>query len=119
MRAPKNVTFRGDERRSYKNHNLLSPYPMHLTRIFPVSRTVTAVATLVVGLSAGPSLATKPRPLMRPGTAWPVSVTLVAGPEPRLLRWRGRNRPLDPPDFVHHGYRAELPKEMDDVVESR
>ena len=91
MRAFKNVTFRGVRGRGIRiiRHPL-----MPLTMIFPMSQTVTPVATLVAGLTAGPSPASKPCPLEVPGTAWPVCAALVVGLEPRLPGWRGRDRPL-------------------------
>ena len=57
-----------------------------------MGRTVNPVATLVAGLAAGQSPVTKPRPLEGTGTGWPAGAALVAGPEPRLHEWRGRDR---------------------------
>jgi len=127
MCAPKNVTFRGVRRRSYDNYSSSSDASDE--DLFSEANGV-PVATFVAGLAAGPSPATKPRPLERPATGWPAGVALVAGSEPRLFRWRDREAgsgpalrrgdpPLNPPDFDHHGDWADLPGEIDDVVESR
>ena len=90
MRVPKNVTFRGVRRRSYENCSSSSDAS---DEEFSSEPNGDPGGHLGGGSCGGPSPATKPRPLERPGTGWRAGVALVAGPEPHLFRWRGRDRP--------------------------
>ena len=123
MHAPNNVTFRGVTRKGYDSY---SPSSDDSDEDFFRGPNSEPGGHLGGGSSGGAKPRHKAPPLGGAGNRLAsgrcpsggarAPPSRMAGLGPAL--WRDAP-PLDPPDFDHHGYWAELPEEMDEVVDSR